>query len=152
MGRRLWDWWLAPKTFTAAMMLFPLYGAVAVVALWRGGVVPLLGWGAIMLGWWVEASLTVCRRCRHYGTWHCAGQGMLVSKVFSRLPAGLPRWRIVAHFVTDAVAFFYPQYWIVTHLGWGYAAASLGYLVFMVVASLPREGASYAKEQARFQA
>jgi hypothetical protein len=145
MPARLWDWWLAPKTFTVALMLFPLYAAASVVALWSASPLALLGWGAVLLGWWFEASLTVCRRCRHYGTWHCAGQGMIVSKVFSKRPAGLPLWRVVAHFAADAVAFFYPQYWLVTQLGWGYALASWLYLVFLVVAATPRKGASYAK-------
>lgn len=142
--RRLMDLWLAPKTFTFAMKLFPLYIVASVYALYLGGLVPLLVWAGIGFGWWLEAGLTVCVRCKHYGTWHCAGQGMLVSKVFSRRPPGLPRWRIVAHFVTDAIAFFFPQYWIVTRLGWGIAALTWLYLVFMIVASVPKNGPSYA--------
>lgn len=143
MGR-FFDWWLAPKTFTNTMKVFPLYIAVSIYALWRGGLTPLLVWAVIGGIWWLEASLTVCRRCKHYGTWHCAGQGMLVSKVFSKKPAGLPKWRIVAHFVTDAVAFFFPQYWIITQLGLGVAALTWAFLIFMIVASVPRSGASYS--------
>ena len=142
---KILDWWLAPQTFTTTMKIFPVYILVSVYALFLGGLVPLLLWAGLGLAWWVEASLTVCRRCKHYGTWHCAGQGMLVSKLFSRRPAGLPRWRIVAHFVLDAIAFLFPQYWIITRLGGWVSLLSMLFLVFMIVASVPRKGASYAK-------
>lgn len=143
MLRKLLDLWLAPKTFRLLLSSFPLYAIIAVISLWERGIFPLLAWVGIIVAWWFEASLTVCRRCRHYGTWHCAGQGMLVSKVFSRRPPGLPRWRIVAHFLADAVVFFFPQPWIYWRFGLGVCAATWAYLLLLVVAAFPREGASY---------
>jgi hypothetical protein len=147
MLRRLFDLWLAPKTFTAAMLLFPLFGLGAAVALLSGGVWPLAAWGAILAVWWFEAASTVCVRCRHYGTWHCAGMGMLVSKVMRRRPPGVPRWRVIFHFSVDAVAFFFPIPWIYWRFGAAGVALALAYLVFIVVASVPKSGPSYQKRQ-----
>src|SRR5271155_1608248 len=31
----------------------------------------------LLVALWTESSLTVCRRCRHFGTWHCGGQAKL---------------------------------------------------------------------------
>src|SRR5258708_39896637 len=39
----------------------------------------------LMSALWYEASTNICRRCRFYGSWHCLGQGVLVSRLFSRI-------------------------------------------------------------------
>ena len=61
---------------------------------------------------WLESSLTACRRCRHYGTWHCLGQGILAAKVFPRvkMSAGEPLFQI--HVAMLAVYLAYGLFWI----------------------------------------
>src|ERR1700720_4370326 len=39
----------------------------------------------LFLANWYDLSVSICRRCRFYGTWHCLGQGMLVSRIFPRI-------------------------------------------------------------------
>jgi hypothetical protein len=74
--------------------------------------------GAAMLGLlilgalWFEASANVCRRCRFYGTWHCMGQGMLVSRLFSRIESGVGELGAMLHFALAAIFFLYELFWL----------------------------------------
>ncbi len=61
---------------------------------------------------WVESSLTACRRCRYYGTWHCLGQGMLAAKVFPRIGIGAGEALFQLHIATLGIYLFYGLFWI----------------------------------------
>jgi hypothetical protein len=61
---------------------------------------------------WLESSLTACRRCRHYGSWHCLGQGMLVSKIFPQVQGGAGEVRYQAHLATLGVYLIYGLFWL----------------------------------------
>jgi hypothetical protein len=69
--------------------------------------------GLLLLGvLWLETSLTACRRCRHYGTWHCLGQGMAVSNVFPRIQGGVDELRYQVHLGTLGVYLLYGLFWL----------------------------------------
>ena len=74
--------------------------------------------GAAMLGvvllvaLWYEASANICRRCRFYGTWHCLGQGMMVSKLFSRIETGVGEAGAMMHAALLTAFFIYGLFWI----------------------------------------
>jgi hypothetical protein len=69
--------------------------------------------GLVILGaLWFETSANICRRCRFYGTWHCLGQGMAVSKLFSRIDAGVGDSGAMLHALLEAAFFLYALFWI----------------------------------------
>jgi hypothetical protein len=69
--------------------------------------------GLVLLGaFWFESSITVCRRCRFYGTWHCGGQGMLVAKLFAARPRGIPDARLYLHAALVIGLVMYGLFWI----------------------------------------
>jgi hypothetical protein len=76
------------------------------------------GAGAVILGLvlmgalWYEASTNICRRCRFYGTWHCLGQGMLVSRLFSRIDERLGQSGTMLHAALLAAFFTYELFWL----------------------------------------
>lgn len=76
------------------------------------------GAGAFILGFallaalWAESTMTVCRRCRHFGTWHCAGQGMITARLFTPLPPGLGQGRMMLHFGLLAAYLLYGLFWV----------------------------------------
>ncbi len=76
------------------------------------------GAGALMLGLvilgglWFETSTNICRRCRFYGTWHCLGQGMAVSKLFSRIDVGVGDSGAMLHAILEAAFFLYGLFWM----------------------------------------
>lgn len=61
---------------------------------------------------WLESSLTACRRCRYYATWHCLGQGMLASKVFPRVQGGASEWQYHVHLATLGTYLLYGLFWL----------------------------------------
>lgn len=61
---------------------------------------------------WLETSLTACRRCRYYGTWHCLGQGMLASKVFPRVQGGAGELQYQAHLTMLGAYLIYGLFWL----------------------------------------
>jgi len=67
---------------------------------------------ALMGALWFEASSNVCRRCRFYATWHCLGQGMLVSKLFSRIDERLGEWGTMLHSALLAAYLIYGLFWL----------------------------------------
>lgn len=71
----------------------------------------LLGLG-LLGALWLESSLIICRRCRFYGTWHCLGQGMLVSRMFPRQTTGLAPGRAQLHFALIAAYLVYGLFWL----------------------------------------
>jgi hypothetical protein len=69
--------------------------------------------GLLLLGaLWLETSLTACRRCRYYGTWHCLGQGMLASRVFPRVEGGASEFQYQVHLATLGVYLLYGLFWL----------------------------------------
>lgn len=67
---------------------------------------------ALMGALWFEASANVCRRCRFYGTWHCLGQGMLASKLFSRIDERLGEPGTMLHGALLAAYLIYGLFWL----------------------------------------
>jgi hypothetical protein len=61
---------------------------------------------------WLESSLTTCRRCRYYGTWHCLGQGMLVSKIFPHVEGGAGELQYQAHLALLGAYLLYGLFWL----------------------------------------
>ena len=66
----------------------------------------------LMTALWYEASTSICRRCRFYGTWHCLGQGILVSKLFSRIETPLGESGTILHGSLLAAFFAYGLFWL----------------------------------------
>jgi hypothetical protein len=76
------------------------------------------GIGAVVLGLillgalWYESSTNICRRCRFYATWHCAGQGMLVSRMFQRIDAGASEFGVMLHAAVAAAYLAWAAVWL----------------------------------------
>ena len=66
----------------------------------------------LMSALWYEASTNICRRCRFYATWHCLGQGMLVSRLFSRIDDRLSESGTMLHGALLAAFFTYELFWL----------------------------------------
>jgi len=95
---------------------------------------------------WLESSVSACRRCQHYGTWHCAGQGMLVSLVMSPLRGVTSEARAVLHFGFAAVYVLYGLFWL-------WHSPLLGFLFTLwvpgaVIAATPVNGFSWRARDA----
>src|SRR6266403_2972755 len=92
---------------------FVLFAILALsIAALHGGAGALMV-GLVILGaLWVETSANICRRCRFYGTWHCLGQGMAVSKMFSRIVAGVADSGAMLHALLEAAFFLYGLFWM----------------------------------------
>ncbi len=67
---------------------------------------------AILGALWLESSFDVCRRCRFYGTWHCLGQGMIVSKILAAAPPGVTDTQLRAHLGLAAAFLLYGLFWL----------------------------------------
>ena len=61
---------------------------------------------------WLESSLNVCRRCQHYATFHCAGQGYLASLVVNPIRGGISELRTYLHFAVAAMYILYGLFWL----------------------------------------
>ncbi len=69
--------------------------------------------GLLLLGvLWLESSTTACRRCRHYGTWHCLGQAIVVSRIFPRVHSGAGRLLYQTHLAALGVYLLYGLFWL----------------------------------------
>jgi hypothetical protein len=92
------------------LVLFTIL-AITIAGEQGGGVAAMLG--VVLVGaLWYEASANICRRCRFYGTWHCLGQGMMVSKLYSRIETGVGEAGATIHAALLAVFFIYGLFWI----------------------------------------
>jgi hypothetical protein len=67
---------------------------------------------ALFAAHWLDQSLAMCRRCRFYGSWHCMGQGMLVSRLFSRLPSQISDTRMIMHLALTTLFILYGLFWL----------------------------------------
>src|SRR5271168_3374376 len=61
---------------------------------------------------WFDLSVGMCRRCRHYATWHCGGQAIIVSRLFARSPTTIDDSRMRAHFILTALFILYGLFWL----------------------------------------
>jgi len=77
----------------------------------HGAVYGLIGL-LLLGGLWLESSLTACRRCRYYATWHCLGQGMVVSKIFSRVQTGAGEPQYQVHLAMLGAYLLYGLFWL----------------------------------------
>ncbi|MGC2444858.1 hypothetical protein, partial [Candidatus Binatus sp.] len=69
--------------------------------------------GLVLIGaLWYETSANVCRRCRFYGKWHCLGQGMLASKLFSPIDERLGESGTMLHGAILAAYLIYGLFWL----------------------------------------
>jgi len=69
--------------------------------------------GLVLLGaFWLESSTNICRRCRYYGTWHCLGQGMLVSRILSPIRAATSEPGVMLHAALAAGYILYGLFWL----------------------------------------
>jgi hypothetical protein len=98
---------------------------------------------ALLAALWIESTLTVCRRCRHFGTWHCAGQAIIAARLFTPLPPGIGQPRVMLHFGLAAIYLIYGLFWI-WH-GHGIAAGTLFTLwaALFVMSAIPPDGFSW---------
>ena len=91
---------------------FALFTILALGKAAAHGVGDLVSGLAILGALWLESSLTVCRRCRFYGTWHCLGQGMIVSKILAAAPPGVTDTQLRAHLGLAGVFLLYGLFWL----------------------------------------
>lgn len=98
--------------------------------------------GLILLGVvWLESSLGVCRRCRFYGTWHCLGQGMLVSRLFAAASPGVTQGRLGLHITLMATYLLYGLFWL-----WHSPLLGLLFTLWMplaLISAVPPDGFSW---------
>ena len=90
---------------------------------------------------WLESSLTVCRRCRHFGTWHCGGQAKIVERWFTPLPAGLGETRALLHFGLLTLYLIYGLFWM-----WHGVASGILFTLWaalLVISAIPANGFSW---------
>lgn len=139
------DRWMSPTSFRLALITTPLYLSVGVVSLYQLGVGYLVAYLALGALWWLESSLTVCRRCQHFDTWHCGGQAKIVARLFQRRRDRIGRGRLFAHLLFDTLMLLGPL--VSGALVFGVAAAvpCALWVVFSAVSAMPRGGFSYLK-------
>jgi hypothetical protein len=91
---------------------FALFTIVALAIAAAHGFGNLLAGLILFAANWYDMSYSICRRCRFYGTWHCAGQGMLVARMFSPLSDTIGERRMRLHFLLTAIFLVYGLYWV----------------------------------------
>lgn len=77
-----------------------------------GGAVPFFVLAGLFVANWLDMSLAMCRRCRHYATWHCGGQAVLVSKLFAQRTPGVSNARVTLHLILTAALLLYGLFWL----------------------------------------
>lgn len=101
--------------------------AFGIAAAFSAGAVLL---GAILLGaLWYESSARVCRRCRFYGTWHCLGQGMLVSWIFPRIEGGVSESGVMLHAALAVAYLLWAMFWL-----WHWLLLGVLYTIWLPIA------------------
>jgi hypothetical protein len=96
---------------------------------------------ALLAAMWIESSMTVCRRCRHFGTWHCGGQAKLVARFFTALPSGIGETRARLHFGLLALYLAYGLFWT-----WHGVATGILFTLWaglFVISAIPAAGFSW---------
>jgi hypothetical protein len=100
----------------------------------------LVGLG-LLAALWIESSTTVCRRCRHFGTWHCAGQARIVARLFTPVPPGIGQMRATLHFGLFALYLLYGLFWMWHGVGSGLLFTL--WAALFVISTIPRDGFSW---------
>jgi hypothetical protein len=101
----------------AVFRLFGI-GGLAVFSIIAFAIAGAHGAGAFLLGvillgvLWYESSANICRRCRFYGTWHCVGQGKIVSRIFPRIEAGVSETGLWMHGAIAAAYLLWAMVWL----------------------------------------
>ncbi|HZO83388.1 MAG TPA: hypothetical protein VFB33_16970 [Candidatus Binataceae bacterium] len=91
---------------------FALFGALALREAAAHSALALLVGLVLFAAMWLDSAMVACRRCRHYGSWHCLGQGMLVSRLFARRVPGVSDGRVALHFALLGVVLVYGLFWL----------------------------------------
>lgn len=78
----------------------------------NGGALAFLVLAGLFAANWLDMSLAMCRRCRHYATWHCGGQAVVVSKLFARTTPGVSDARVALHLILAAAFLLYGLFWM----------------------------------------
>ncbi|HVB82391.1 MAG TPA: hypothetical protein VNE82_20885 [Candidatus Binataceae bacterium] len=83
-----------------------------------GGALAFFVLAGMFVANWLDMSLAMCRRCRHYATWHCGGQAVIVSKLaavsklFAPRTPGVSDARATFHLILTAVFLLYGLFWL----------------------------------------
>ncbi|SRR5579875_27572 len=85
----------------------------------------------LFIATWYDQTIAICRRCRFYGTWHCLGQGMLASRMFTRLENPLDDARVFVHFALTALFLIYGLFWL-----WHSIALGVLFTLWLPIAGL----------------
>ena len=96
---------------------------------------------ALLAALWTESTLTVCRRCRHFGTWHCAGQAIIAARLVKPLPPGVGQLRATLHFGLAAIYLIYGLFWM-----WHGIPAGIIFTLWaglFVMSAIPPDGFSW---------
>ncbi len=91
---------------------FALFALFALREAAAHGAAALLVGLVLLAAMWLDSSMVACRRCRHYGSWHCLGQGMLVSKLFARSAPGVGNGRVALHLALLGGFLLYGLFWL----------------------------------------
>jgi hypothetical protein len=105
---------------------------------------------ALLAALWAESTLTACGRCRHFGTWHCAGQGMLAARLFTPLLHGIGQPRAMIHFGLLAIYFIDGLFWM-----WHGIASGIIFTFWaalFVMSAIPADGFSWKSASRSSQA
>jgi hypothetical protein len=78
----------------------------------NGGAAAFLVLAGLFVANWLDMSLAMCRRCRHYATWHCGGQAIIVSRLFAPRPPGVSNPRLTFHLILTAAFLLYGLFWL----------------------------------------
>ena len=122
---------------------FALFTVLALREAALRGALPLMFGVALFAALWLDTSLMACRRCRHYASWHCLGQGMAVSKLFARVAPGVAGPRVGLHLVLVAAFLSYGLFWL-----WHSIALGIVFTLWVPMAALsaiPPGGFSWRK-------
>ncbi len=104
----------------------------------------------LLVALWIESSLTVCRRCRHFGTWHCGGQAKLVARLFTPMRSGIGQARAMVHFGLCAAYLLYGLFWV-----WHGIASGIIFTIWaalFVFSAIPADGFSWRSDPGATQA
>ncbi len=96
---------------------------------------------ALLATLWIESTMTACRRCRHFGTWHCASQGMIAACLFKPRASGIGSSRVMLHFGLVGIFLVYGLFWM-----WHGVMAGIVFTLWaalFVISAVPANGFSW---------